>query len=151
MLSLAVLDEAIDHASRGPAIKSLGLRAALAAVWWLGDQKDRECFDAFWRIVTGKDDLPNAPETTRNYVRASGGRRELHGICRSLGFEYSNSISTDLLLMRGKLPGHREKVARHAAAKAAMQRTAEDAFAVSVRERRERDEARRKARDCGWM
>jgi hypothetical protein len=141
MLSLAVLDEAADAAKRGPVLGTIGLRAALAALFWLSDQSTREPFTTFWRIVTGKDDSSTMREHEVNICRTNGAYRELHGICRSLGFEYNAWISHNLGVMRGVLPPDRE--ARVTAAQAAMREMAEEAFQESVRERRERDREKR--------
>jgi hypothetical protein len=141
MLSLSVLDEAAAGAGKGPVVGSIGLRAALAALYWLSDQSTREPFTTFWRIVVGKNDLADGNPSVANVCRSGNAYTEMHAICRSLGFEYSVWVSHNLGVMRGVLSP--DRLARVPAAQQAMRLIGEEAFRDSVEARRQRDREKR--------
>jgi hypothetical protein len=83
--ALAALCEVADSCAGKPAEKSLGLRFILAYTFVAAgaDPKIRWIWDSFWSHATSPRD-PMKP--LDDYIRGTGARSALNGICREIGY-----------------------------------------------------------------
>ena len=82
--ALAALSEIADECGREPARKSLSLRFLLMYTFAASgaDAKKKWIWDSFWvEATTPKSDRPND-----GYLRGTGARSALAGICREVGY-----------------------------------------------------------------
>jgi hypothetical protein len=84
--ALAALSEVADACGERPAAKSLMLRFVLAYTFVEAgaDPKKKWIWDDFWQHATAS---PNSQRTHDAYLRATGARTALNGICREVGYE----------------------------------------------------------------
>ncbi len=116
--ALAALSEIADECGHKPARKSITLRFLLAYTYVASgeDRSARWLWNDFWRQATGPEPSQPHDRMMAVYIRSTGARSALNGICRAVGFE----PTVDLLKMlrdqsntsRGRTANIRE---RHAA------------------------------------
>lgn len=84
--ALAALSEVADACGERPAAKNLMLRFVLAYTFVEAgaDPKMKWIWDDFWQHATAS---PNSERTHDAYMRATGARTALNGICREVGYE----------------------------------------------------------------
>ena len=84
--ALAALSEVADSCGERPAAKSLMLRFILSYTFVEAgaDPRKKWIWDDFWQHATAS---PNSERTHDAYVRATGARTALNGICREVGYE----------------------------------------------------------------
>jgi hypothetical protein len=95
--ALVVLAEAVEASRDGPLKPSFGVRFALMFLYAAGDG-DRRCFDGFWNNL--EDPRGDRNDHGRSYVRQSQGTSYLRCIARSVGFEDSNELHSELWIAR---------------------------------------------------
>jgi hypothetical protein len=84
--ALAALSEVADSCGERPAARSLMLRFVLAYTFVEAgaDPKMKWIWDDFWQHATAS---PNSERTHDAYMRATGARTALNGICLETGYE----------------------------------------------------------------
>ena len=84
--ALAALSEVAGACGERPAAKSLMLRFILAYTFVESgaDPRLKWIWDDFWQHATAS---PNSERTHDAYMRATGARTALNGICRETGYE----------------------------------------------------------------
>ena len=82
--ALAALSEVADDCGKEPAKKSLMLRFTLMYTFVTAgaDPKKKWIWDSFWEEAT----QPKSDRTMDAYVRETGARSALNGICREVGY-----------------------------------------------------------------
>jgi hypothetical protein len=110
--ALAALCEIADECGDTPAPKSLSLRFILAYTFVAAgsDPKLKWIWNNFWENATAQ---PNAMKPLDDYLRGTGARTALTGICREIGY----SPDPDLFEMlrdqrRSPKPRHAEEPSR---------------------------------------
>jgi hypothetical protein len=83
--ALAALGEIADQCGKEPARKSLSLRFLLMYTFAAGgaDPKKKWLWDDFWTHAT----QPRKDEPQDAYIRSTGARSALNGICSETGFQ----------------------------------------------------------------
>jgi hypothetical protein len=82
--ALAALSEIADECGKEPARKSLSLRFLLMYTFAASgaDPKHKWLWDDFWKHAT----RPKSADGMDSYVRSTGARSALNGICRETGY-----------------------------------------------------------------
>jgi hypothetical protein len=82
--ALAALSEIADACGHEPARKSLSLRFLLMYTFAASgaDPKDKWLWDEFWTQAT----RPRSDKPQDAYIRGTGARSALHGICSATGY-----------------------------------------------------------------
>lgn len=82
--ALAALSEIADECGKRPVAKSLALRFLLMYTFAASgaDPKLKWIWDDFWRHAT----QPDSGQPMSDYVRGTGARSALSGICREVGY-----------------------------------------------------------------
>lgn len=83
--ALAALSEIADQCGAEPAPKSLSLRFLLMYTFAASgaDPKNKWLWDDFWQQAT----RPKTSDGMDSYIRGTGARSALNGICRETGYE----------------------------------------------------------------
>lgn len=93
--ALVALDEIADQSSNAPVAPSASLRFVLAWLFAQSNDKDRDCYDAFWRIV--QDDMAASfSAENAHYMRGTKARTELMMIARRAGIELTADVQCEL-------------------------------------------------------
>lgn len=134
MKALCALDEAAEAANAGPVAPSFALRFALAYLFAVG-KGERWMHDAFWREMQVPD-----PADGRMSHRGTQVYSCLQGVMRNAGI-----VPTVETL--GDLRRRRDAMSPEAISRRRLAKVIQDEAAL----RAERDGARRKGKDCGWL
>ena len=96
--ALAALSEIADECGQEPARKSLMLRFLLAYTFAAaGSRPDiKWIWNDFWRHATAPRAEIEHKQLIDDYVRGSGARSALNGICREIGYPVDNELITML-------------------------------------------------------
>ncbi|HYD13985.1 MAG TPA: hypothetical protein VEC11_14135 [Allosphingosinicella sp.] len=83
--ALAALSEIADQCGEEPARKSLSLRFLLMYTFAASgaDPKNKWLWDHFWKEAT----RPKSSDGMDSYIRGTGARSALNGICRETGYQ----------------------------------------------------------------
>lgn len=113
--ALAALCEIADECGTKPSPKNLSLRFILAYTFVAAgaDAKQKWLWDDFWQHATQASD-PLRPMD--DYLRGTGARSALNGICRETGYPPDNALLQALRAHRRVRTGHPSEAAalRHA-------------------------------------
>src|SRR3954447_21958294 len=92
--ALGALSEIADGCGKAPAHRSLSLRFLLAYTYVASgaDPRKKWIWDEFWKAATQPSKQAPHERMLDEYIRGTGARSALNGICREIGFEPTTSF-----------------------------------------------------------
>jgi hypothetical protein len=86
--ALAALSEIADECGDQPAQRSLSLRFLLAYTFVASgsDPRNKRIWIEFWKHATSPRSGASHEKTMADYIRGTGARSALNGICREIGY-----------------------------------------------------------------
>ena len=96
--ALTALSDVADTCGKRPVPKSLLLRFTLAYTYVEAgaDPKKKWLWDEFWRCATGQRCGDGPGQYLDDYIRGTGARSALSGICREAGYSPDHEFLTHL-------------------------------------------------------